>query len=209
MNLFDNGIKTLQHSPHKNSISSNEVVSMTTTDNNELWLGLWRKGVDRFDAAGNKIAHYNHDENNPGSLTPGNIRQVYIDHQQQLWVSTSLGLNKYNTQQDDFQRFSYEEDNASGLCGPKVISLSSSSRGLWLGTRGNGACFLANGSAEFIHYPPIPNSENNLNHSDVSVILADGDGIWMGTEGGGLNYLNTFRWRVTERWPQTVQAQTS
>ncbi len=191
MELFENGFKSMRSNSNKNSLSSNEVASMTTTLNNELWVGIWRKGVDRFDSSGKKIAHYYHDPKNPNSLTPGNIRQVHRDRQNQLWVSTSGGLNRYNKQSDNFTQYLYEVDNQDGLCGPQVIFLSSDEKGLWIGSRGNGACFLPYGENKFIQYSQKDSHGGLLSHSDISVIFSeDSNGIWIGTEGGGLNFVD-------------------
>jgi diguanylate cyclase (GGDEF)-like protein/PAS domain S-box-containing protein len=191
MELFENGFKFMRANSNQNSISSNEVVSMTTTEDKELWVAIWRKGVDRFDPSGNKIGFYQHQPDNPHSLTKGNTRQVHIDHRKQLWIATSTGLNRYNKSTNNFTRFEYDRKDPKGLCGPWVIHLSSDINGLWIGTRGNGACFLGYDSNQFIHFAKKQAEIGVLSHNDISVIYSDFPrGVWIGTEGGGLNYFD-------------------
>ncbi len=76
-----------------------------------MWIGT-SDGLDRYDGRGFKLFKYSSDDVN--SLGANTIRTLYEDKSGILWVGTEGGgLNRYNSAQENFTRFTYDPNNPS------------------------------------------------------------------------------------------------
>ncbi len=197
VNLMENGFHKLSQGNNEETLSGN-VIPAVTQYQNDLWVAEWKNGIEKFSASGKKIRHYQHLEKQKKSLTGGYIRQLHVDKKNNLWIGSTNGLDLFQPATDNFKHFMPGKGDINSLCGNLILNLSSDNQGLWIGTRGSGACFLAYGSDKFKSYRHNPADDNSISHNNVSVILADPPfGIWFGTEGGGLNFLNTQTHKFT------------
>ncbi|MBW8190426.1 EAL domain-containing protein [Neiella marina] len=71
-----------------------------------LWLGTFQ-GLLRYD--GLSTTRYNHHEADANSLSNNLIRAVHVTENDDLWVGTQSGLNRYSKQNDKFERFLTKE----------------------------------------------------------------------------------------------------
>ncbi len=189
INLMENGFHLLDKGNDEQTLSDN-LIPAATIYQNELWVAEWKNGIEKFSATGIKKHHYQHNPKKQHSLTKGYIRQLHVDKKNNLWIGSTLGLELYQPETDDFKHFRNNPENDQSLCGNMILELTSDSSGLWIGTRGGGSCFLAYGSSQFTSYRHNPANDNSMSNNNISVILPDPPyGIWFGTEGGGLNFL--------------------
>ena len=73
-----------------------------------MWLG--KQWLSRFDRATGKFTHYQHDPDDPGSISPGDIRSLHEDRQGGLWIghSSEGGLDRLDLATGTFQHYRHD-----------------------------------------------------------------------------------------------------
>ncbi|EDN70257.1 two-component system sensor histidine kinase/response regulator [Beggiatoa sp. PS] len=143
--------------------------------------------------------HYQHDPQNPNSLSNDTIWAIYEDNFNILWIATDAGLNQFDRDQKKFIHYQHDPHNAYSLSNDYAVSIYEDKAGaLWFGTDGGGLNKFDRKRDKFAHFFHHPQKPNTLSHNTVSSIYEDSTGIlWVGTLGGGLNQFNTNRDKVT------------
>jgi PAS domain S-box-containing protein len=96
-----------------------------------LWLGTASSGLLRFDPATAQFTAYQHEINQPGSLSDNRVNSVHFDRYGTMWVGTQEGLNRFDAGTGQFTVYSQRE----GLPGNDVGCVLEDSRGdLWMST---------------------------------------------------------------------------
>lgn len=185
-----------KHNP-KNpySISSDDVASIYFDDNNVLWVGTWKGGLNRSIASLDEnstpaFISFTNDLNNPNSLKSNDVNFIYIDISDLLWVGTwGGGLYKSNLMQKQFGHYKNEPDNPFSLSANGVTVVRQDKYGIiWIGTWNGGLNKWDRTTDKFISYKHNPDNPYSLSENTVTVIHEDRDGImWIGTWNGGLN----------------------
>ena len=156
-----------------------------------LWIGTEGGGLYLFNPKTNTIKNYQHDPNNPKSISSNYIRSLALDAQNKLWVGTFNNLNIYWESTDSFYKYSYDPMDNRSLSQNSIRSLFLDSQGgMWLGTYFGGLNYYHPLKNRFKHLKQIP-YHNSLNDNVVSCIVEDKDkNIWIGTNDRGLNLYN-------------------
>jgi signal transduction histidine kinase/ligand-binding sensor domain-containing protein len=95
-----------------------------------LWLGA-QSGLHRFDPRTGQFTIYEHNPDDPRSLSDNRVNSVHFDHLGNLWVGTQNGLDRFDPGTRTFRSY-YEQD---GLAGDVVSCILEDKRGsLWMGT---------------------------------------------------------------------------
>ena len=149
------------------SLSDNRIMSIAEDQKGRLWIGTSDGGLNQLisdysikkngSIAQPEFKRYQHDINDPNSLSNNDVRTIFIDHKGTLWLGTfGGGLNKFNPdsikQKNKFTHFRQSE----GLANDVVRSILEDKDGnLWIGT--------AHGLSK---YNPEKNKFWNLYESD-------------------------------------------
>ena len=178
-----------------NSLSQNKIVSIVEAQNeNELWIGTWGGGLNKFNPATEQFIHFKHNPNDPNSLSNDRVQALYRSalRPSELWIGTyGGGLNKLivNQQMEDtpeFLIFKNSPDNMNSISSNIVRSIYEDLTGtLWIGTEQglNKLDFKERNaiSPKFIRYT----EKDGLPNSVVQGILEDEDGfLWLSTNNG-------------------------
>jgi signal transduction histidine kinase/ligand-binding sensor domain-containing protein len=95
-----------------------------------LWLGA-QSGLHRFNPRTGQFEVFEHNPDDPESLSDNRVNSVHFDQQGTLWVGTQDGLSRFNRQTGTFKNY-YERD---GLAGDVVSCIQEDKDGvLWMGT---------------------------------------------------------------------------
>ena len=112
-----------------------------------------------------------------GNLVPGYVYSITDDHEGNVWIGTSAGLNRIKKQ--TFETFSKGE----GLLNIVTTSVLETREGeIWVGTWGGGVSQFHDGKIinRTVH--------DGLAHNFVLALCQDREGsLWIGTDNGGLN----------------------
>ncbi|HEX6431919.1 MAG TPA: two-component regulator propeller domain-containing protein, partial [Niastella sp.] len=190
---------TLRHdAAGNNSISDNQVTSITQDATGYLWIATLNGGLNRFDARQNNFVQYTQAGRAPGGLINNHIRKLLYDGQDRIWIGTQEGLSILDIHSNTFTSFVNDPWNKNSLSQNSVHSLFKDNTGnIWVGTFFGG---VNNCNASFgTGFTVYNNSarQSRLSNNVVSAIVEDDkNNLWIGTEGGGLNYIDRQTGRV-------------
>ena len=89
------------------SISSNFVSSVVRLPNGELWIGTERGGICKVSEEGDNITFKAFSETE--GLSNNVVKGIFYDDENNLWVTTNIGLNKFDTKALSFRKFGKED----------------------------------------------------------------------------------------------------
>jgi signal transduction histidine kinase/DNA-binding response OmpR family regulator/streptogramin lyase len=152
-----------------------------------LWMTT-DAGFSRFDPNNDTFVNYQHDENDPNSLSENDIYSLYQDDNGILWIGTyGGGLNKFDPKTETFIHYQHDENNLNSLANDSIWKVYGDNEGIWVATEG-GLDHYDPKSDRFIHYQHDKTNPDSLSIDLVTSIYEDRKGIlWIGTIGGGLN----------------------
>lgn len=177
----------LQYITPEHGLSSSTVISLMQDNKGFIWIGTY-DGLNRYD--GVKFALYKNELNEPKSLQCDQIRDIYEDENNRLFIATNCGLSMYDPQHDGFTNFMVADSSALNGLACNVYHMEGDGQGnLWLATNIGLILFnyQDNSYELFSHQPGKPGS---LVNNWVEYIYTDSKGrIWVSTR-GGLEYFN-------------------
>jgi signal transduction histidine kinase/ligand-binding sensor domain-containing protein/DNA-binding response OmpR family regulator len=158
-----------------------------------LWFGTWG-GIENYD--GYNFTAYKQEPDNPNSIKNQFVNTLYEDKEDNIWIGTEFGLEKFNKTTGNFSHYMPYPPNTEPEWDNVVSSICEDKFGmLWVGTD-DGLYNFDKKSEKFIC---IRNNEHNpesIGSNGVSAILEDKTGsLWIGN-GKGLDKLD----RKTEKF---------
>ncbi|MCB0018513.1 MAG: response regulator, partial [Anaerolineales bacterium] len=156
-------------------------------------------GVNKFDRRALAFGHYQHDPNDPQTISDAPVMAFAEDGQGDVWLATAGGgLNQLlpgdETHPARFIRHSFAENDPTSLSSDVVKDIIRDSQGhLWIATE-DGLNQLLPGDtpeeARFIRYKTDPADPTSLSANNIETVFEDSQGnLWVGTFFGGLNRL--------------------
>ncbi|HEY2582239.1 MAG TPA: two-component regulator propeller domain-containing protein, partial [Mucilaginibacter sp.] len=164
-------------------ISGNTVFGLAEDKAGDIWVGLDDKGVNVIHRS-KVIKRYKYNHNDTlHCLTNDDVRSIYRDKEDNMWVGTFDGLNLYNQATNNFTHF---KTYNSGLTSNIIGSIFEDSKSnIWVGTLGNGLNLYNKKTKTFSGYV-FP---DGLNYSIINSINEDDKGfIWIGTNRGLISF---------------------
>ncbi|RRB04679.1 hybrid sensor histidine kinase/response regulator transcription factor [Larkinella rosea] len=118
-------------SEQKNSLSSNNAMSLLIDSQQQLWVGT-TNGLNRKLPNEDGFVHFFHDDQNPASISNSHVTCFLEDRQRRLWVGTrDGGLNLLLPDQRSFRHYTM----AQGLPSNTVFGIREDRQGrLWIST---------------------------------------------------------------------------
>ncbi len=88
LNMYDGlSFTHFEHNAENiNSISSNSASNIFVDRDDNIWIGTWGAGLDKFDYAQQQFTHYKHDPNDLSSLSDNRIQTIFQDSSGTIWV---------------------------------------------------------------------------------------------------------------------------
>jgi signal transduction histidine kinase/DNA-binding response OmpR family regulator/streptogramin lyase len=168
-----------------------------------LWLGARSHGLDKV--VFNK-SYFKNQKVEPSSRTlfGNNIRAVYADKSDNIWVSSKENrLYLYNPTFTRRVQLAPNGKTTNNVLWPNAVYsvLEDSQNNIWLGTRGSGVYKFSpqrNGIEYSVeHFEHDRNDEYSLSNNNVYTVFEDKlRRTWIGTWGGGLNRVVTENGKV-------------
>ncbi len=166
-----------------NSLSANKIYwdgSLYEDRSGTLWIGTNGGGLNQFDRQTKTFVRYQHDDNDPNSLSDDTVSAVYEDETGRLWIATNDGLDQFDRATKTFAHFH------RGYIINTLYEIDANR--LWLGTDSKGLFEFNTSTSTYVHYQYDGNNPTGLNNNYVNTIYPDNAGtLWIATWGGGLN----------------------
>ncbi len=146
-----------------------------------FWLGS-PLGLIAFDRQTGSTQFYQHDPQDPTSLSSDNVSTIFEDRDGNLWMgSLNGGLSRLGRDSDRFTRFARDPEDPQSLSGNTVIDIYQARDGtLWVGTA-SGLNRFDPRAGTFVAYREKDGLPNNV----IYGILEDRHGyLWLSTNKG-------------------------
>ncbi len=144
-----------------------------------------------------EVVNYSNRRDDPNSLPGDEVRVVFVDSNDRIWVGTNNGLALFNTSKKNFVVFKNLKSNPNSLSDNFIQCISQTKDGkIWIGTS-NGINILDYESEVFTNphnvnfeHMPIMDSPQGLSGNSITSIFQDNfENIWIGTKSGGVNFI--------------------
>ena len=83
------------------SLAYDRITSMCYTKDGAIWVSTFGGGISRFDHVAETFENYGHRH----GLASGTVYTIVVDHDDQLWMSTSAGISQFDPQTKTFTNF--------------------------------------------------------------------------------------------------------
>lgn len=178
-NRQDNTFKSYYSASGK-SVPSYHNIHALMQDGDKLYVGMYMGGLDILDLKTGTFKNYKA-TSSPYSLYSSEVYALYKDKRNQIWVGTTLGLNRYDVQNDKFERI-YEVKSADVSC-----ILEDTDDYLWVCSLNNGIFRFNYKTEKWEHFHRFSDKESRIATDQiVTVCKDDRGGLWFGTYGNGL-----------------------
>lgn len=165
-----------------------------------LWLCTSDDGVFRYDEATEELTHYQHDPDDPYSIS-GNPRlgegfrnwRWLQQSNGNVWLSTDAGgVDVFDRETERFHHYTANPLNPYSLGAPVIHQILEDNRGnIWIGTYGGGVNKYSPEKQKFDHFEHKPYDENSLRDNSIwSFYVDDEDILWVGTYETGLTRMD-------------------
>ena len=159
-------------------------------NDDEILIATLGGGLVHYNLTNQTRVIYNHDEENPHSISSNQVLSIAKNDNYSFWISTNSGsLDYFDLKTRHFAHYTYDPTYDIGFTNRRPILASR--RGLiWIGTEGQG----------LYRYDPVEGSIKNYTMSNspitsnlISGFYEDSDGyIYIGTDGYGINILEPY-----------------
>jgi signal transduction histidine kinase/DNA-binding response OmpR family regulator/ligand-binding sensor domain-containing protein len=155
-------------------------------DGKGLWIATFGSGLYYFSYQDGSIKQYVNQANDNTSLLSNNLRKLFLDQKNNLWVICTMGLMIKPAGQDQFKQLFIDEETSKGST--QVYTISGSKDGLvWLGT--DHGVFSVDSGYKIRRYPMLYNG-NPV--SVYGIIFADKEMMWISSNFGIFSFdINT------------------
>lgn len=105
--LVELGVEQYQNNGFDKSLPSNFVSSIVRTPNGELWIGTEGGGICEVINSETTPEFISYSEKQ--GLSNNVVKSILVDDDENLWVATNIGLNKFSISDKTFRRFKKED----------------------------------------------------------------------------------------------------
>jgi len=168
-------------------LADQRVMSLLTTRSGHLWIGTMTGGLQRLDLSTGVSQVWQHDPDDPTSISADGIMALYEDFQGQLWVGTyGGGVNRFLADSQTFERHLPNDQSTDALSGDRATAVAGSIDGtIWIGTDGGGLNYRQPGSDQWQHLRHQPGTSEGLSSDTIySLFVAPAGEVWIGTRSG-------------------------
>jgi signal transduction histidine kinase/ligand-binding sensor domain-containing protein/DNA-binding response OmpR family regulator len=157
--------------------------------NGGFWVGTYNGGLNYFDPDANKLHHYTHKADDPGSLSSNQVWSFLEDRQGRIWIAGLPGkLQIVDPSLHKFRVHNHDAKAPAGLSSRFVMGVYEAPDKpgvIWIGTRGGGLNRMDVETGMFKYYRHNPQDEHSISSDIVWTTYQDRNGtFWVGTEAG-------------------------
>lgn len=169
-----------------NSVASNAASNIFVDSEDNVWIGTWGAGLDKYDYARKQFTHYKNDKNDMKSLSDNRVQTVFEDSSGTIWAGTyEGGLNKLNEDTGQFIRYVNNPEDLSSISNNRIWGICEGGDGNLVIATSNGLNYFDVENNKFESHKNNPKRKGTIASSRTRAVHkgAGGD-IWVGTESG-------------------------
>ncbi|MFI8378194.1 two-component regulator propeller domain-containing protein [Leeuwenhoekiella sp. NPDC079379] len=120
-------------------LSSNRVSSFSEDSKGIIWIGTFSHGIHSFNPYTKEFSNYNQKIFKENNLNYSDVRKVYVDSEDNLWIGGNAGLYKFKTTDNNYalENLTAQLYKDGGSKNPKSLVIEiyeDSSKNIWIGT---------------------------------------------------------------------------
>lgn len=189
--LYEFDKKTGNFHPHLSSSQRKSVPSILI-DDNILWAGTWRNGINKTNLASRQFSTLQNSSIDLPSLLNKKITSVYANGDNIWLANDEAGLVSIDKKTKAIKHFSVKQlftnskiDYLQGLFGDNKGDI-------WLSHPNAGLLRFNEKAPNSVVFSHTPGNKSSLSSNHITALAEDSKGnFWLGTLNSGLNYLNT------------------
>lgn len=201
LDYFDKKTKTFTNYNQKNvkGLGSNYNWTIMVENDETIYAGHVDKGFSIVNLTTKTAVNFQHDPDNPNSLSDNTVTSIFKDSLGNIWIGTRNGLSLFDPMNYRIKNFKNDPDNQKSLSLNFIQRIAETKdHKLWIGTEGGGvnildlSKFSRNQKTKDIQFDHIyaSNTPDGLSSSSIQSIFQDSYGnMWIGGLGGGLNFI--------------------
>lgn len=176
-------------------IGPGEVNAIAEDADGDLWVGLSKSGLKKFDRKSEKFLHYQHNPNDPSSIANNNIRAIIPGSDGSLWIChpywVADGMERFDKNKGTFVQYKHDENNPDSSISDRVqVAFEDSSGRLWVGENLSKVSTYDNYYHKFDVYKHNQRSKNTVQRNIIAIIEDHGKDVWLGSGTEGLSKYN-------------------
>lgn len=200
---FNKKSKTFEHYNQSTvpGMVNDNVWSVNEDNKGFLYIGHVSSGLSILSLKDRKIRNFRHDPDDKESLPGDEVKTIYVDKNDNVWIGTNNGLALFNTEKESFIVFRHDPQNKASLISNYIYTINQLNDGkLWVGTEKGGVSILDIKQSMFL--TPQHVSFNNITYRDdskgfsnptIRCIYQDSfNNSWFATYGGGINFISHY-----------------
>jgi ligand-binding sensor domain-containing protein len=165
-----------------------------------IYIGTDGGGMIKYYIESNRVDHYLHFGYDPYSITNDQIRTIFVDNENNLWIGHYKGGISFSPRKKPFHNLRYNPALNNSLSNKIVSAILKDSKGnIWLGTDGGGLNFLTQ-DGTIIN--PVSYNNKIINQlpakSIISLYKDRNNDIWIGTYLDGVYKYSAKTEKVTK-----------
>lgn len=172
------------------------VRSILDDGHDHLYIGLRMKGLYLYNLRTHHAQYFCHQPTDPSSLPGDNVRYVFIDHLQNIWVGTNMGLGLFNPLTGRFRVFKHDQRDPTSLESDNIHSIMETHRHqLWISSDVGGISILDLNRSPFpysgpVSFKQIVRENSGLSSNNIRRTCQDSYGnVWIGNYSTGVDFV--------------------
>ena len=177
----------------------NGVRSIMDDGKGNLYIGLRMDGMVVYNTRTRKSRMFVQDDNDPTSLPGNNVRSVFVDHLQNVWVGTNLGLGLFDPVKGKFRVFRHVKGDSKSLAGDNIHQIiETRDKTLWIASDIGGISRLDLNRFQHPAYGEVEFSQMTMENSGLSSnntrrIIEDNFGnMWVANYSTGVDFMTHY-----------------
>ena len=174
----------------------NGVRSITDDGKGNLYIGLRMEGLIIYNTHNKRSRFFKSNPADPTSLPGDNVRSVFIDHLQNIWVGTNKGLALFDSAKGTFRAFKHEKGNPNTLAGDNIMQVTETpDNTLWVASDIGGISKLDlnkfnHPNVGEVAFTQLTRENYGLSSNNTRRVLQDAYGnIWVANYSTGVDFI--------------------
>lgn len=176
-NYASDTFSSLFESLNEEKLNSNAITSLCLDNENRVWIGTLRGGVDKIEERKSPFTTVSKNEKLKNTLPSDFILSLSEQDNEHIWIGTDgAGASLWNRKDNTFTNYSHKSNDSNSLSNNFVTAIAKDNKGTWFGTYGGGVCFFNSQTHSFKKYR-LFNPKFNLAHKNIWVLFRGKDNI--------------------------------
>ena len=174
----------------------NGVRSITDDGKGNLYIGLRMDGLIVYNIRSGQSRYFHNNPVDPQSLPGDNVRSVFIDHLQNVWVGTNMGLALFDPLKGTFRVFKHHRNDTGSMAGDNIHHIiETKDNVLWIASDGGGISKLNLNMYSHPYYGNVvfqqmTKENSGISSNNIRRIKEDPYGnIWVANYSTGVDFI--------------------